>query len=912
MKLQDLLFMDDNICNEQLLYFRYNNKMCKYSIDTEEIIFDYSKNESEYFFEDERLVGLSSKTISLSKSPNFDNDIIPEESGIVFFEEGSSLSSDTYFNSFSIGKWIKYTCLNNLKLSLDVKGAFRLEIFNIIRQNNEQTISELYTEENIQIYKRQNVEVEIPIDECKEGLIYFKLTSLIPCSTLFGGYYFTDTTTISDMINPVKFAVDICTFKREKYIKNNIHEIEHHIINNEHSPLHDKLELFISDNGRSLNYKELNTDYVHVYPNKNIGGAGGFGRSMYEILKVKSTKQFTHIIMMDDDVRLDPHVLERNYCFLQLLNPDYNDAFIAGAMIRNDMVWMQSESGNIWRTMGSSPVKYKYDLRDIKWILKNEKEDTVNYFGWWYCCMPISVVQKDNMPLPIFIKRDDIEYGLRNGRHFININGICVWHDAFEEKVSPYLQYYYIRNACIINSRHRPHFGMTDMLKYFDTTLMDSIEQDIEIYRYKEAHTKLQGIEDFLKGIDWLKNQDGEYLNLVIMNRYLYKKQPVEKLNVTFTHGLYENTLRFSESAKQTEQRISTHNGWDKPIKKEFAIVPISIPSPGMVCGVRRVLYYDEATNTGYITERSEVERDDVKKHCEMVRNNIIENYDRVRDEYDARFEELTHVDFWERYLFQPKEQFDIAEKNWWENSAHFSEGRIQGSKDKLDTMLKEINEQAKYQKQMPIIKNRIVFYLANRRGISCNPKYILKELYKQAGDRLDIIWISDYPETCDILKNMNIPVVKAGSKEHWEYHFTAKIVITNDDLPENFIKRDNQIYINTWHAGMNYKTIGYHSLAPRTDSELKIFKMGNPQPDYYLSGSRFFTDDTSEHFEFDKKVFVPTGMARNDIFFTDYSDIIKKVHNYYDIPEDKKIAIYAPTFRRGFGCGDLIQYDLK
>jgi len=47
--------------------------------------------------------------------------------------------------------------------------------------------------------------------------------------------------------------------------------------------------------------------------------------------------------------------------------------------------------------------------------------------------------------------------------------------------------------------------------------------------------------------------------------------------------------------------------------------------------------------------------------------------------------------------------------------------------------------------------------------------------------------------------------------------------------------------------------------------------------------------------------------MARNDIFFTDYSDIIKKVHNYYDIPEDKKIAIYAPTFRRGFGCGDLI-----
>jgi CDP-glycerol glycerophosphotransferase (TagB/SpsB family)/GT2 family glycosyltransferase len=830
--------------------------------------------------------------------------------GIIFKKVNTVLKSDTYFNAFSIGKWKKYTSLDNLGVKLVLQGAFRIVIKNVVRQNNEQQITVLQTYLIDEPVKKRRA-FAIPIENCREGLVYFEATALSVNSVLYSGFYYTELGENTDVLNPVKFAVDICTFRREEFVIANIRNFETQIINNPASPLFGKLDIYVSDNGNTLDYEALSSTHIHVYPNKNLGGAGGFGRGMYEIYSTKEQNRYTHIIMMDDDVRIDPHVLERNYAFLRLLKPDYSDAFLGGAMLRLDMEWMQSESGDIWYTTGSRPVKYRYDLRRIMWILKNEKEDSLNYFGWWYCCMPISVVQKDNLPLPIFIKRDDIEYGLRNGRHFINVNGICVWHEAFEAKRTPYLDYYYYRNQFIIDSRHRPAFRAEQMLAYYDKEVKKAIDADLELYRYKEAHLKLQGIDDFLKGIDWLKAQDGEVLNNVTMRRRTYRKKPVEHLNCNFTHGVYESSLKFKETKEQEKKRIASHNGWSKPTTKDLVIVPLNNPHPGMVCGAKRVLYYDEESNMGYLVSRSENERDDVRKHFDITRENIVQNFDRVRDEYDDRYEELLSRDFWEKYLFTPVEEAAPIPMEWWEKSAHFTPARVQKAKDQLASIEKDLNRQKHRQFFMPIKKNRVVFYLTNRRGVTCNLKYILLELIKETGNKLDIIWASDFPETCDSIRAMGIPVVKAGSEEHWKYQFTAKVTITNDGQPANFLKRPEQIAINTWHASMNYKTIGPNSLAPRTPEEMKIYLMENQQPDYYLSGSAFFTENTSESFCYDKSIFVPTGMARNDVFFSDYSSIVSKVRKECGVPEGKKIALYAPTFRRGYKIGDFI-FDFR
>ena len=161
--------------------------------------------------------------------------------------------------------------------------------------------------------------------------------------------------------------------------------------------------------------------------------------------------------------------------------------------------------------------------------------------------MPISIINDNNLPLPIFIKRDDIEYGLRNGKKFITLNGICVWHEAFEYKTSSYLEYYYFRNMCIINSRHRLSFSAKRLI----TEVKKRTRTHLFRYRYKEAELSLLGIQHYLKGIDWLKSQDAEKLNTRVMELG-YKKQPISEVDYVFIHGAYEKTLGVKFNKAQT------------------------------------------------------------------------------------------------------------------------------------------------------------------------------------------------------------------------------------------------------------------------------------------------------------------------------------------------------------------------
>ena len=78
----------------------------------------------------------------------------------------------------------------------------------------------------------------------------------------------------------------------------------------------------------------------------------------------------------------------------------------------------------------------------------------------------------------------------------------------------------------------------------------------------------------------------------------------------------------------------------------------------------------------------------------------------------------------------------------------------------------------------IPIKSQRIAFYTYRRKGYSCNVKYIAEELRKQYGSKIEIVWITNYPQSCIFLANFGFIIVKAGSIRHWYYQFTAKIVI--------------------------------------------------------------------------------------------------------------------------------------
>lgn len=201
----------------------------------------------------------------------------------------------------------------------------------------------------------------------------------------------------------------------------------------------------------------------------------------------------------------------------------------------------------------------------------------------------------------------------------------------------------------------------------------------------------------------------------------------------------------------------------------------------------------------------------------------------------------------------------------------------------------------------LPLKNDKITIIATKRKGFACNVKYVAKEIKKQHGNNYEIIWISDYPETCDEIRECGINVKKMNTLSYAFTQISSKFVVYNDSIPSYLPKRKGQIYINTWHGGINYKHIGYDYLADQSSVALKKFAMRNPQPDYFISGSRFFTENTAKSFKFDEKVFMPWGLPRNSVLFDEAEKKAakEKVVRFYGI-NGEKILIYAPTFRIG------------
>jgi CDP-glycerol glycerophosphotransferase len=120
--------------------------------------------------------------------------------------------------------------------------------------------------------------------------------------------------------------------------------------------------------------------------------------------------------------------------------------------------------------------------------------------------------------------------------------------------------------------------------------------------------------------------------------------------------------------------------------------------------------------------------------------------------------------------------------------------------------------------------------------------------------------------------------------------------------------KKKGQFYIQTWHGSMGLKRIGKEnvnnkrwSFAARTNSRWV---------DLCVSNSGFETD-VYRQTHWPKNEILELGHARNDIFFADADEtarVIARVRQHFGIAEDKKIALYAPTFRNDdtTACYDL------
>ena len=314
-------------------------------------------------------------------------------------------------------------------------------------------------------------------------------------------------------MNDVKLALIICTYNRRDYVIKNLKLLKSsHFFDSEAVDYYRRLEIFVIDNASELNLEH--TDLCHYYSNRNTGGAGGFQRGIEEVRRQNAYSHFTHVIFMDDDVEFDIESFYLLFDFLKNANEKDIDRPVVGRMLDKDHPSIQWTAAEKWNGGNIIHTEFLRDVSEQPFVPGKVNYDAdAEYGGFWFACYPYSFV-KDNDILPFFIHCDDVEYGLRCGKKPILIEGVHVWHETFEKRVSPWIRYYDTRNPLIVNEIYG---FLPPKQKLFDDW-KDSITEYHNKEDYLSEYMLIIAMRDFLRGMRWLKRVDSEKYNRKLRN----------------------------------------------------------------------------------------------------------------------------------------------------------------------------------------------------------------------------------------------------------------------------------------------------------------------------------------------------------------------------------------------------------
>jgi len=211
-----------------------------------------------------------------------------------------------------------------------------------------------------------------------------------------------------------------------------------------------------------------------------------------------------------------------------------------------------------------------------------------------------------------------------------------------------------------------------------------------------------------------------------------------------------------------------------------------------------------------------------------------------------------------------------------------------------------------------PVHKKKVVFCSYGGKQYACNPKYIFEYMIEHYGNAFKYIWSVN---TSGIMpeKYKNIKTVKYLSFRYIYHVLTARIIIYNSAVKSYLPFRKNQIIVNTWHGGGAYKkmNIDVSSYKKNIVSMEVTRKVSAKMVKYVISSCEKFTEASSKAWAIPSEKYLSIGMPRNDIFFNLPDTIIIKVRDQFCLGYDKKIALYALTFRGDYRNADAIPFSL-
>lgn len=198
-----------------------------------------------------------------------------------------------------------------------------------------------------------------------------------------------------------------------------------------------------------------------------------------------------------------------------------------------------------------------------------------------------------------------------------------------------------------------------------------------------------------------------------------------------------------------------------------------------------------------------------------------------------------------------------------------------------------------------PIKKNKCVF-MSHRDAsqYSDSPMYISEGLQRRQKKDYKIVWLVNDTHKFGFLTTNHVKIVKYKSIRGFFELNTARVCVTNAGFAPILARRRNQLRINTLHGGGAYKSNSTTIIGVEEDvwtRKLQRARFG--LYNLVLSGCRLSTElNIRDDFCYEGEI-LENGMPRNDIFFSDNSEIVLKVKRNFNIINEK-ILLVAPTWR--------------
>jgi CDP-ribitol ribitolphosphotransferase len=245
-------------------------------------------------------------------------------------------------------------------------------------------------------------------------------------------------------------------------------------------------------------------------------------------------------------------------------------------------------------------------------------------------------------------------------------------------------------------------------------------------------------------------------------------------------------------------------------------------------------------------------------------------------------------------------ESFEQKKEFFQEYLEHLKKGKVSQKyyrKQLRSIYIKKIYPYVYKEESQKPVENKIVFM--DREGThTLSWKYMHDYMQKH----------SDYVIKTYTLGVLDLPKEQyyENAKEYVREIATAKAVFVcaSDDIMGYFQLRPETTYIQLWHGCGAFKKVGLSTIdkkfgkTPESHKEYPINKNYNYVTIASPEVSWIFEE--SMGIEKDSGVIVPTGISRTDVFFDKsfIDNCYKKLYEEIPQAKNKKIILYAPTFR--------------